>query len=145
MARQVRPPRGGDDAPTASSLLATGQDIDLAALATDICRQYRLEFPDEQKRYGAAGVAWCVHDNQHLLNWASQAVNGEIDARYEVAWLANVLEARDFPVDRLARDLEIGADVVSREIALPGGAALAAELAELAVFLRSEEFRDFSL
>jgi hypothetical protein len=29
-----------------------------------------------------------------------------------VQWLARVLPARDFPVDRLARDLEVAAEIV---------------------------------
>jgi hypothetical protein len=49
-----------------------------------------------------------------------------------VTWLAGVLGARDFPLDRLARDLEIAADVVrDAELAriLLSGARLAANLA----------------
>ena len=47
-----------------------------------------------------------------LLNWATESVSGEVDFRQEVAWLATVLEGRDFRTDRLARDLDICADVV---------------------------------
>jgi len=142
-ARKVQPPRGGDDPPTAATLVASGQTVDLPVLATVICRQYRREFPDEQGRYGDAGVAWCIHDNQHLLNWATRAVNGELDAGYEVAWLANVLEARDFPLDRLARDLDIAAEVVTGRLGGAGGRALANELTALARMVRSEDFRDY--
>src|SRR6478752_4939367 len=119
--RTLRPPEGGDEAPRVSSPLAGGDPLDLVLLATVICERYGLEFPDERERYGEAGIAWCVHDNQHLLNWATESVNGELDIRPEVAWLATVLEARDFPVDRLARDLEIAADVVIGRVAGPGG------------------------
>ena len=101
--------------------------------------------PDERERYGDAGIAWCVHDNQHLLNWATESVNGELDIRQEVAWLATVLEARDFPTDRLARDLDIGADVVLGQVGGPGGRELAAVLTATAGFVRSGDFRDYTV
>ena len=72
-----------------SAPLLGGEPLDLLALATEICRRYREEFPDELERYGEAGNAWCVHDNQHLLNWAVETVNGYFDIEHEVAWLAD--------------------------------------------------------
>jgi hypothetical protein len=87
-------------------------ELDLVALAKEICARYRAEYPDEEERYGDAGMAWCLHDNQHILNWAVGARNGLVDLERELAWLAGVLSARDFPVERLARDLEIAAEVV---------------------------------
>jgi len=143
--RRLRPPEGGDEAPTVSSPLAGGVTLDLVALAEEICAQYRLEFPDERERYGDAGIAWCVHDNQHLLNWATESVNGELDIRQEVAWLATVLEARDFPADRLARDLDIGAEVVTGQVGGTGGRELAAVLTATAGFVRSGEFREYTI
>src|SRR6476620_5011931 len=98
---RVRPPEGGDEAPSVSRTLGNGQTLDLVALARAICAKYMLEFPDERERYGDAGLAWCVHDSQHLLNWAVESANGDLDMRQEVAWLATVLEARNFPTDRL--------------------------------------------
>jgi hypothetical protein len=86
--------------------------VSLVPLAEEICRRYRDEFPDEAQRYGDAGNAWCVHDNQHLLFWAASAVSGGVDMDRQVGWLADVLEARDFPLPRLARNLDIGAEVV---------------------------------
>ena len=110
----------GSPAPI-SAALEDGTTLDLVALASEICRRYREEFPDEEGRYGEAGIAWCIHDNQHILNWAVGAANGWVDLSKELGWLAGVLEARAFPLDRLARDLEIAASVVEHE-------ALAAEL-----------------
>jgi hypothetical protein len=50
----------------------------------------------------------------------------------QLTWLAGVLEARDFPIERLARDLEIAAAVLDDE-----GARRPAEiLAEGARLLR---------
>lgn len=141
----LRPPEGGDEAPRLSSPIGGHGTLDLVALAQAICERYRLEFPDERERYGDAGNAWCVHDNQHILNWAAEYVNGDLDIRQEVAWLATLLEARDFPTDRLARDLDIGAEVVIGQVGGPGGLELAAVLADTAGFVRSGEFREYSV
>jgi hypothetical protein len=56
---------------------------------------------------------------------------------YEVGWLASVLEARDFPLERLARNLDIAADVVLEAVHGAFGKALADVLAEAASFVRS--------
>jgi hypothetical protein len=37
-----------------------------------------------------------------------------------VAWLARVVEAREFPLERLARNLEIAAEVVMAKAAADG-------------------------
>ena len=124
-------PPSGQPPPTVAEL--DGVELDLVALATEICRRYREEFPDEEGRYGAAGVAWCVHDNQHILNWAVGAANGYVDLEKELAWLARVLEARDFPLDRLARNLQIAA-----EVARPDSVTVAERLADGASFLGSK-------
>ncbi len=118
-------PPTGTPAPVEARLSAGGPPIDLRALAQEICRRYREEFPDEQGRYGDAGMAWCVHDNQHILGWAVGERNGLVELERELAWLGRVLEARDFPVDRLARNLEIAADVVTGS--LPGEQRVVAE------------------
>ena len=89
-----------------------GTTIDLQPLAREICARYQAEFPDEQQRYGTAGVQWCLHDNQYLLAWALQdARDGTVVLSEQAAWLARVLAARDFPVARLARDLELAAEI----------------------------------
>ena len=104
------PPSG---APAPASVAGPDGEVALEQIAREICRRYRLEFPDEAERYGDAGVAWCVHDNQYLLAWAIADVHAEhVDLLTQVAWLARVLGARDFPLDRLARDLVIAAEVV---------------------------------
>ena len=90
-----------------------GGTVDVRELAREVCRRYRDEFPDEEQRYGDAGQAWCLHDNQYLLHWALQDVQGTTSLDEQVGWLARVLAARDFPLERLARDLELCADVVT--------------------------------
>ena len=123
--RSIAPPTGAtppDEARLAGTALALGP------LAQDICERYRAEFPDERERYGDAGVEWCIHDNRHILAWAIESLDpGYVDYGERIAWLARILSARDFPVDRLARDLEIAADVV-REHRLPEAETLAARL-----------------
>jgi hypothetical protein len=114
--------------------MTPGGELDLVALAAEVCDRYRAEYPDERERYGDAGMAWCRHDNQHLLNWAVADVHaGHVSLLDQVAWLARVLEARDFPLDRLARNLEIDAEVVAERV---GDAALADRLRDAAAFVR---------
>ncbi|HEX8082594.1 MAG TPA: hypothetical protein VF557_20465 [Jatrophihabitans sp.] len=144
-ARALLPPSGGDAAPL-SAVLADGQPLDLVVLATEICRRYREEFPDEEQRYAAAGNAWCVHDNQHLLSWAVEAVNDESDMRDDVAWLASVLESRGFPVERLARNLDLAGDLAGERIAGQGSDRVSGVLRDAAEFVRSYgSFRDWVL
>lgn len=129
--RRTAPPPSGLNPPRRVPGPA-GDDLDLEHLAGEVCERYYLEFADEDARYGEAGRAWCRHDNQHLLNWAAESVEGLVDLDHQVAWLAKVLEARDFPLDRLARNLELGGDVVREHVdrgepmalALTGAAAM---------------------
>jgi len=114
VSRRPNPPSGHP--PPLEARLDDGTVLDLRELATEICRRYRDAYPDEQARYGDAGVAWCVHDNQHLLNWAVLEARGFGDMRADVTWLAGVLEAREFPLDRLAHDLDMAADVVRERV-----------------------------
>lgn len=113
------PPSGAT--PPVEAYTPDGIAIDLRPLAREICDRYRAEFPDEQQRYGAAGVQWCLHDNQYLLAWAFQdARDGTVVLSEQAAWLARVLTARDFPVARLARDLEIAAEITRENLTLSG-------------------------
>ena len=137
MSRRPEPPSG--QPPPTEARLGGGDPLDLAALAREICRRYRGEYPDEAERYGDAGNAWCVHDNQHLLNWAAGSANGYVEFEREVAWLARVLEAREFPLDRLARNLDIGADVVREQVGGERGDQLGQVLSSGARFVRSRE------
>ena len=118
----TEPPSGAP--PPVTATLRDGETLDLRSLAREVCARYREEFPDERERYGDAGMAWCLHDNQHLLNWAVVEANGFGDFERQLAWLAGVLEARAFPLDRLARDLELAAEAMDGE----GGRRSAAEI-----------------
>ena len=132
--RRLSPPSG--EPPPTEAALGPDLTLELLPLAQEICRRYRHEFPDEQGRYGDAGNAWCVHDNQHLLNWAAGSVCGYIELKPEVAWLAGVLEARKFPLERLARNLDIGAEVALEHVDGEPGRQLSAALADAAAFVR---------
>ena len=137
---ELYPPSGHP--PPAEAVLGA-HTLPLLPLAQEICRRYREEFPDEQVRYGDAGIAWCVHDNQHLLNWGALAAQGDIDMNVEVEWLAGVLEARDFPLARLARNLDIGAHVIAEHVGGEHGHLLSTVLADAATFVRARH-RDAS-
>ncbi len=127
----VRPPSG---TPPPSKAHIGGRSFDLQPLAQRICERYYEEFPDEHGRYEDAGVAWCHHDNQWLLSWAVDDFLGLTDLDQQVAWLARVLDARDFPIDRLARDLEI-ASVVASEVFGDASEAIRARLMAAATAL----------
>jgi len=126
---RLAPPSG-----SAAPIDVTAPDrttVDVRALAQEVCRRYREEFPDEEQRYGDAGKAWCVHDNQYLLHWALLDVQGTTSLDDQVSWLGRVLAARDFPLDRLARDLELCADVIA-ETGLGWAADVAARMRAVA-------------
>jgi hypothetical protein len=129
-------PPGGFPPPTSASI-GDGATLQLQPLAREVCRQYAVEFPDEGQRYGPAGTAWCVHDNLYLLSWAADSVQGYVDMHQQVAWLAAVLEARSFPLARLARDLELAATVARLQVDGGAGEPMAAVLDDAAALVRS--------
>lgn len=135
MKRSVAPPSGMP--PPTTATMPGGRQVDLAFLAEEACAAYDTEFPDERERYGPAGLRWCQHDNQHLLNWAVLSLAFELDFERELDWLASVLEARDFPLARLARDLELLAGTVTHHH--PEEPALSARILAGAAFVRDHD------
>ena len=111
MSRPPRAPSGG--APPESATLPDGSSLELVPLAREIARRHRLEFPDEVDRYGDRGLEWCAYDNQWILSWSIMAAGGWGDFHAQLRWLAGILQTRGYPVERLARDLEIAADVTA--------------------------------
>jgi len=86
--------------------------LELRPLADAVVARYAVEFPDEDERYEPkVWRAWCRHDAQYLIQWAFLDVELSANLEKNVAWLARVLTARGFPLDRLARTLELAADV----------------------------------
>jgi hypothetical protein len=133
MSGRVAPPSGMPPPETVTG--PHGEEVDLVAIARDTCASYDLEFPDERERYGPAGADWCRHDCQHLLNWAVLSLTAAVDFETQLAWLARVLEARDFPLSRLARCLELLAQAVGAS--LPDESEVAARLDAGAAFVGS--------
>ena len=112
-AHRVDPPSGSP--PPASARLA-GRTVALAPLAEAIADRYFAEFPQDSERYGAAARAWEVHDTQYCLQWAILDVEGSASLDREIAWLARILGSRGFPLEHLARNLELAADVVAEQL-----------------------------
>ena len=138
MSKRVAPPSGMPPPETVTS--PHGRDIDLVAIARETCASYDAEFPDERERYGPVGAEWCRHDCQHLLNWAVLSLTVELDFDAQLAWLARVLAARDFPIDRLARCLELLAQAVRSD--LPGEPEVAARVDAGAAYVRTSRSSD---
>jgi hypothetical protein len=107
-------------APTSAPLGA--QRIALRPLAEAVADRYFAEFPEDLERYGEVARAWEIHDTSHCLQWALLDAQGLASLEREVAWLTTVLSARDFPLEHLARNLELAADVVEAQLGEPGAA-----------------------
>jgi hypothetical protein len=110
MSRPV-PPSGVN--PPQDFQLADGTQIDLAPLARKLCEHYYAAYPDDLERYGSEGQAWCDHDSRYLLAWGLEDARAQtLDCVAQVQWLARVLTARRFPIQRLARHVELSAEVL---------------------------------
>ena len=114
MTGRLAPPTGS--APPARATLRPGERIELVPLAEEVTQRYFDEFPDDAERYGDTGREWCVHDNQYILAWAVGDLAGHRMLARQVSWLAELLSARGYPRERLARNLEIVADVLGERI-----------------------------
>jgi len=117
----LRPP-GGTPPPVLAEL--GGLPIDLQILAGAICDRYHAYYTDEAERYGPEAQAWCRHDNQWLLSWAVGDVQGVTDLEDQVCWLARVLHARHFPLERLAHNLRLAGEVTRELLPADEGEAL---------------------
>ena len=122
--RRVAPP-SGMAAPAQARL--GGERIALGPLAELIADRYFAEFPDDLVTYGDAARPWEVYDTAHCLQWAFLDQEGLCDLEKEVTWLADVLRTRGFPLARLARNLELSADVLTDRLGEPA-APVAARL-----------------
>ena len=134
MSRPVAPP-SGSPAPETATL--AGRQIDLRALAEAVADRYFEEFPEDLERYGDAARAWEVHDTAHCLQWAVLDVERFTSLERQVEWLTNVLRSRGFPLEHLARNLELAADVVDERLA-GSGAAVADRLRSSAAAVRGD-------
>ena len=123
MSRPVAPPTGF---PPPGSATLGGDRIALLPLAEEIADRYFAEFPEDFERYGDAARAWEVHDTCHCLHWAILDAEGYASLEKEVTWLAEILRARAFPIEKLARNLELAAVVIEERV--PSGALVAGRL-----------------
>ena len=114
MSGRTAPPSGWP--PPTQARLGDAQ-IELEPLARVIADRYFERFPEDLERYGDAARPWELHDTQHLLHWAIGDVEGYVEMNHHVHWLARVLAARDFPLEHLAVNLELAAEVVGRAVA----------------------------
>lgn len=106
----------GGMAPPATGRLPDGVVLDLRVLASEVTEAHLADHPEDLERYGPAGREWCIHDNQHLLNWALLEVTNGVDFGAQVEWLAGVLRSRGYPVANLADNLQTAARTVSRSV-----------------------------
>lgn len=86
-------------------------------LAESVCAEYYALYPDTDERYGGRGRAYCAHDNAYLAAWITRAVELGSPATLarDVQWLADLLAARGFPMDRFVQNLELVAAKVSAQ------------------------------
>ena len=114
MSHRTAPPTGW---PAPDQAVLGGVAVALGPLCEEIAARYFARFPEDLRRYGdEVARAWEIHDTRHLLSWAIGAVEGDIDLDGQVTWLARVLEARNFPLDHLAANLELAADVTAENL-----------------------------
>lgn len=132
--RHTEPPSGAP--PPGSAVTPDGLAVELPPLAAEICRRYYERYTDEAETYGDNGVAWCVHDNQYILDWAIGDVSRVMDLDAQVAWLSGILGRRGFPLSRMVHNLELAGDVVADE--LPGEEELRDRLRSAAAKLDSD-------
>jgi hypothetical protein len=122
--RRTAPPSGF--APPEEAVLG-GVAILLGPLCEEIAERYFERFPEDLERYGdEVARAWELHDTRWLLSWGVGDVEGSVSLHEQVSWLARILAARDFPLEHLAGNLELAADVVGERV--EGGAAVAGRL-----------------
>jgi hypothetical protein len=100
-----------------------------------VADRYFREFPEELERYGDAARPWEIHDTSYCLQWAVLDVEGSASLQREVIWLTGVLGSRGFPLEHLARNLELAGDVVDEQLA-GAGAPVAERLRSAATTVR---------
>ena len=108
----------------------------LVALAEEVAERYFREFPDDLEGYSAEVRDWAVHDTQYILAWALAELGGTPILLDRAEWLGRVLAGRGFPLERLARNLELTAGVLAAR-APEHAAALERMLGEAAAAVRA--------
>ena len=131
--KRVAPPTGAE--PPHVAFRRDGTELPLDEWARELCDQYFAAYPDHIEHYGPAGDAWCVHDSLYIFAWAFGDLDwGGSDLKAQVKWLATVLTARGFPLDRFVRHLELAGVVAANR----GCAAVARMLDDAAAYVSAE-------
>jgi hypothetical protein len=132
VSRRTAPPTGWPPPETAA---LGGVAVDLGPLCEEIATRYFARYPDDLDRYGSeVARAWEIHDTRHVLSWAIGDVEGRTDLNAQITWLASVLQARDFPLEHLATNLDLAAVVTAER--LDRGAQVAGRLHAAADLIR---------
>ncbi len=135
MSRRPVPPSGSP--PPVTATLPDGVVLDLRLLAGEISERHLRRHPEDVERYGELARDWCIHDNQHLLNWAALDAEGALSFPEQLAWLANVLGSRGYPLPHLADDLETAAQTARELVHSAHAERLAETLDAGAAFVRT--------
>ena len=129
---RTQPPSGW---PPPEDATLAGGPVNVTALAEAVADRYFEAHPGDLERYGPdVARAWEIHDTRYLLSWAIGDVEGHVELAGQVSWLAGVLEAREFPLEHLASNLDLAADVTAERV--EGGAAVAERLRAAAALVR---------
>jgi len=108
--------------PAPETATLSGRRIALRPLAEAVADRYFQQFPDDLKRYGEPARAWEIHDTSHCLYWAILDAEGLANLGHEIGWLTTVLRSRQFPLEHLARNLELAPDVSEERLSESGRA-----------------------
>lgn len=139
--KRPTPPSGAN--PPEAVDLPDGSRLDLGPPAEQLCRLYYDVYPDDLERYGAPGQAWCTHDSRYLLAWALEDARAStVDCVAQVKWLARVLTARAFPIERFVRHVELTADVLRNPSFGDIGARASDRMREAARLLTADQVSD---
>lgn len=133
-ARRPAPPSGMP--PPVTATLPDGVVLDLRPLACEITDRHLLRHPEDTERYGDLARDWGVHDTQHLVNWAVLDGVGAVSFQEQVAWLANVLGSRGYPLANLADNLDTAAQATRELVQSDHTAQLAGTLEAGAAHVR---------
>lgn len=133
-----RLPRPGGHPPP-EHITLEGRPVALPPIAATVTDRFVARHPDELERYEDPGRVreWCEHDTRHLIGWAAAEAERGTPLAKQLDWLGVVLEARGYPVQRLAETLEISAEVVRQQLGTPAE-RIAASLTAGAAHVRAK-------
>lgn len=123
-------------APPVAAKLPDDVLLELRPLACEITDRHLRHHPEDVERYGDVARDWCIHDNQHIMNWAVLDLDGALSFEEQLGWLANVLGSRGYPLANLADNLQTAAEVTRELVVSEHAAQIASTLEGGAGFVR---------